>query len=462
MVTSSSPAEVAVIGGGPAGATAARLLSLWGHRVTLITRPSQIGGLAESIPPSSRKLFDRLGITDAIERANFIRTMGNRVWWGDEERVVEFPDHTHGWQVVREDFDQLLLHLAIDAGVTIGTDADGAAWTLDCSGRSGVIARHGYRTQESGLRTLALAATWECAVDANAHTLVESYANGWAWSVPGSATTRCIAVMIEPGLVKTLKGGQKDSKSEIARLYQNEIAKTKQMDAITLASRQLTQPWACDASSYTARRFSDDGILLVGDAASFVDPLSSFGIKKALASAWLAAVVVHTALTEPELKAQALQFYEARERSMYESLQRQSAAFADRASGQHRHDFWLERASFDVEEPRSNDDIKAAFEDLKQREAIVLSPNPALQRLELPVVRGNRIGLATHLVNASYPEGIRYVHDVDLLKLIDQAPEHVQVPDLYEAYNRSAPPVALQEFLAALSLSIARGLLQHA
>ena len=437
-----SAAEVAVIGGGPAGATAARLLALWGHQVTLTTRPSPIAGLAESIPPSCEKLLKQLG----VNMSGFLTTTGNTVWWGSEERAVTFPHGAHGWQVQREPFDAMLLRQAVAAGVRVTSAPAEASWQLDCSGRAGAIARHGYREQRT--RTLALIASWEIPAGDGAHTLVESYEDGWAWSVPYSETERCIAFMVSPALTTGL-----------ADAYHNELAKTSHFKRLTQNARLKTQPWATDASSYTSGRFSADGVLLVGDAASFVDPLSSFGIKKALASAWLAAIVVHTCLTEPELQPYALQFYDARERSMYDSLERQSAQLASIAADRHRDDFWQERAVIEPVQPGYEEGARAAFEELKQRDTIHLQSG-ATQK-DLPVVRGNRIALAAHLVTTAFPDGIRYIRDVDLIKLAAIAPEHQQVPDLYEAYNRNAPPVALNDFLAALSVALATNILQH-
>jgi hypothetical protein len=103
-----------------------------------------------------------------------------------------------------------------------------------------------------------------------------------------------------------------------------------------------------------------------------------------------------------------------------------------------------------------------AFETLKQKDSVQLRPGDAVRRVELPVVLDNRIALATHLVSPEYPEGIRYVRAVDLVTLADLALEYRQVPDLYDAYQRVAPPVALPDFLGALSLLIAKGILRHA
>jgi flavin-dependent dehydrogenase len=73
--------DAVIIGGGPAGSTAARLLAQWGQSVTILTaafgsQPS----FAECLPPSTRKLFVFLGVQDAIDRARFFRTTGNTVW----------------------------------------------------------------------------------------------------------------------------------------------------------------------------------------------------------------------------------------------------------------------------------------------------------------------------------------------------------------------------------------------
>src|SRR3954469_24608478 len=91
--------DVAIIGAGPAGSTAARQLASWGHAVALIGRGPR-KSLAESLPPSCTKLFDRLGIRDAIDQAHFIRATGNTVQWaGQPKRVELFVSGVFGYQV---------------------------------------------------------------------------------------------------------------------------------------------------------------------------------------------------------------------------------------------------------------------------------------------------------------------------------------------------------------------------
>ena len=75
--------DVAVIGAGPAGSTIGRLLAEWGYSVLILSKPEgRNPSLAESLPPSSRKLFSFLGILDPLDKARFYRTSGNTVWWG--------------------------------------------------------------------------------------------------------------------------------------------------------------------------------------------------------------------------------------------------------------------------------------------------------------------------------------------------------------------------------------------
>jgi flavin-dependent dehydrogenase len=342
---------------------------------------------------------------------------------------------------------------------------------LDCTGRTGVLARQGWRRPRPGRRTLALIGIWTSTpgwrLDDDTHTLVESYADGWAWSVPLAGGPRCIAVMVDPTL--TSLAGRR-----IGSAYRQELGRTRHFSELVAGATLVGSAWACDASSYAADRVGTAGALLVGDAASFVDPLSSFGVKKALASAWLAAVVTHTCLERPEMQRPALRLYESRELAMFESLSQQSVEFSRLAAGSHAHEFWRERAARDLAESdaetggdpdvaglRHDADLLRAFDELKRSPSIRLRPTGTLGRVELPIVRGNLVALAEHLCSPAFPRGIRYVRDVDLVRLVDMASEHAQVPDLFDAYIREAPPVPLPDFLGALSLLIGKGMLEN-
>jgi flavin-dependent dehydrogenase len=476
--------DVVVIGGGPAGAAAARLLASWDYSVVVLARPSR-HSLAESLPPSCIKLFDTLGVRDAVDRAGFVRATGNTVHWaGATERVEFFPSGAPGYQVSRDAFDSLLRAGAAAAGALVVDDAtvrtveraaDGSAtvtydasdgahtlrarWTLDCSGRSGVVARHGWRRADHGARTTALIGMWERAggwrdlVPDDSHTLVESYEGGWAWSVPCSATRRFFTVMVDPR-VTPLPGA-----AQLASAYHAELARTERLRALRSDASLIAPAFARDASPYAAERYAEPGTLLVGDAASFVDPLSSYGVKKALASAWLAAVVVNSAISDPRIGDQALALFGARERAIYDHLQRQAAALSRDASVAYASDFWLGRSAVDDEQPDAEVDVAAlrrdprvvaAFEDIRERPSVHLRA-AGLHIAQRAIVRGNRVAVEDHLVVSGLGESVRYLRSIDLVLLCRLAPQYDQVPDLFEAYNRSAPPTSLPDFLGALS-----------
>jgi flavin-dependent dehydrogenase len=485
--------DVAVIGGGPAGSSAARLLASWGQSVIVLARASRQPPLAESLPPSCVKLFDEIGVRAAIDRAGFIRATGNTVHWADGARRVEMFDQAGlGYQVVRDRFDELLLDGAQAAGASVDRDvsvrdaeregdlwrvqidrADNGAtetvrarWLLDCSGRAGVMARRGWRRTESAARTIAVAGVWERSgawpLEDTTHTFVESYENGWAWSIPVSASRRFVTVMLDPR-VTTLPG-----RSELAAAYHAEIARATALHTLIDGATIVDAPWACDATPYSATRVAGDGLLLVGDAASFVDPLSSFGVKKALASAWLAAIVAHTALVDSAATDAALELFTARELAMAEHLRQGAAALARDAAGAHETSFWSARADrdaspssdeWDVDALRTDKRIQTAFEDLKRQPVLRLQLAGSLEFVRRPVVRGHRIVLEEHLSAPTSASAVRYCRNVDLVVLARLAPAFEQVPDLFDAYNRAAGPAPLPDFLGALSTLVGFGML---
>jgi hypothetical protein len=309
------------------------------------------------------------------------------------------------------------------------------------------------------------------ALDDDTHTLVESYDGGWAWSVPVSRERRYVTVMVDPSVTAIRTP---DATARLTPIYSAELTRAVRLDAITRAGRPTarltTPPFARDASSYDGTRFSDDGVLLVGDAASFVDPLSSYGIKKALSSAWLASVVVHTALVDEAMRSPALELFDRRERTMRDALRRRFAELSRDAAGSAATDFWQRRSSVeagdegdaDVGSLRQDRDVLAAFDALRSRDAVSLRLAPTLRRVERPTVRADRVVLEEHLVVPAFRDGVRYLRNVDLVQLSSLAPRFDQVPDLYAAYNRAAPPAPLPDFLGALSVLIAKGILDLA
>lgn len=495
------------MGGGPAGAAAARLLARWGHRVLLLSRPeSARPSLAESLPPSTKKLLAKVEMLQAVEAAGFYRSTGNTVWWESAEpRVESFAGGT-GYQVLREQLDRLLVGLAEEAGAGVRRDAvvravhlapyrggsarveydsgsgarqAAALWVLDCTGRSGILARSlGVRRPEPGQRTLALVSAWSKAggwdLPDESHTLVESYGDGWAWSVPLSRTLRHVAVMVDPRPGVTALGPERDADA----MYHNELQKTAALRRLTAAASRQSAVAAHDASLYHATRACDPGFLLVGDACSFIDPVSSAGVKKALASAWLAAITVHTALVTPSMEPAALVLFETREMEIVTSYRRLTAQQFGRVADRYDHAFWTDRAGPEALDhanqghdastaPQHVAGVRQALEDLKRRPAIHLARSPRWKLGARPAIVQNQVVLEQRLVTPRDPAGTRFLYGVDVVRLGAVAEECRQVADLFGAYHRVAgdhrvpQAVGLPEFLAALATLIAEGMLEH-
>jgi flavin-dependent dehydrogenase len=480
-------AEIAVLGGGPSGAAAARLLASWRHDVVLIRRPGSGPRLAESIPPSTRKLFDAFGLSRAIDDARFQPWRGNIVRWGGSERCETFPPGSTGHHVIRSAFDRVLLTLAADAGARIVNAAvrdvvfddegvrvrtDGGApaihsqFVVDCSGRSGVLARALHlRRFEAGPRTIALSAAWRWPgappLDST-YALIESYADGWLWSIPVSADRRYVTVMIDP------RATDLDRRGGAERAYLSEIAKAVQSAAMLSGGAIDDGPWGFDASLYTSSRFSGPRFLLAGDAGATLDPLSSFGVKKALASAWLASVVAHTCLARPAMRDTAVEFFDRRERAVYARYRHTSQTFSSAAAAAHQHRFWTDRANAELVDEgaedeavrlRTDPDVLRAFARLRERPTLGLRRSDRARIERRPGIAGREIVMQDCLVTEQFPDGVRFLRGVDLPHMIDLAPGHDDAGDLFEAYNRTRAPVALPDFLGALAVLVAWGAL---
>lgn len=489
-----------MVGGGAAGASAARLLASWGYAAALLTGPAaRFPGLAESLPPSIRKPLAALGLLELVESAGFLATRGNTAAWaGAPLRAVGFEGQEPGWQVERSRLDALLRGAAAASGALVvrgaaldvtpraaagggvsevrwsGEDGSGvlrARWVLDCSGRAGVIARRGLRVRQPGPATLALSGIWRrrggWPLADESHTLVESYLDGWAWSVPVDGERRHVAVMVDPRATGLARGGG------VEEMYGAELAKALHHRTLLDGAEPTAAPWACSATPYGASRHGGPGFLLVGDAGSFLDPLSSYGVKKALASAWLAAVVVHSALRSPAMEAPALALFEERERAAHGRYSELAARYYADADAHHRHPYWASRAAGAqaaaeaLPAPAPDSDgvlrdrrIPAAFEYLRRTPRLRLRPAPSLRREWRPTVHDREVVLEEHLVSPAVPTGIRLARGVELPRLLDLVGEHQQVPDLYDAFQRRHAPVPLPDFLGALSALLALELVE--
>ena len=498
--------QVLILGGGPAGAAAARLLAQWGLEAVVVERSPDADpatpSLAESLPPSARKVLAATGLLGVVEAGGFLANSGNTALWGGEGRRDDFAGGATGFHILRSRFDSVLRGAAAEAGAEIvkgvarlperGADGEGwrvevaldggkrveiqPGWVLDCTGRAGLLARR-YRVLESEAPTLAVVRRyrndggWENVVAT--HALVESFGRGWAWSVPTSETERHVAVMLDPQLHAVMEGA-----ADLSAAFEAEVANTALMHSITTPAVPVGDAWAVTASMYTSSRFASGRALLVGDAASFADPMSSYGVKKALASAWLAAVMVNTAIRTPELAGTAADFYGRREQAMYEAL-REGLATQVAGTGATDDAFWDRRARWLADRPeaatdanspdgpsaealRDDPDVRAAFHALRLGSGRLRVEHR--ETVDRPLVIGNRIRMAPALVTPRFPAGVRYFRDVDLLRVVHLAAGAANPGALYETYAEWAaredlPPVDLANFIGVVALLVADGVL---
>ena len=141
-----------------------------------------------------------------------------------------------------------------------------ARWVVDCTCRTGLMARAGSGRVAKGPRTIALVGVWErrphWELADESHTVVESYDGGWAWSVPVSRTRRQVTVMLDPSRTSVARGGR------LRLTYREELARTTMIRGITENARFLGSPWARDASSYECESAAQGSVL----AAQYTGP----------------------------------------------------------------------------------------------------------------------------------------------------------------------------------------------
>ena len=127
--------------------------------------------------------------------------------------------------------------------------------------------------------------------------------------------------------------------------------------------------------------------------------------------------------------------------------------------------FWSARADLQegdgewgaIERLRRDPEVLAAFHALRERPAARFTTADGVRRELRPVVRGNVVVREEHLVLPGIDGGVRYLRSVDLLAVLDIAPRHDDVGDMYAHYARRFGPVPLPDFLGALSVLVARG-----
>lgn len=370
--------QILVIGGGPAGSTAAGLLAKQGFKVVLLEKERfpryHIG---ESILPSCRPIFELLGVWDKVAAHGFQPKGGAYFFWGPDEWEVLFSGlgDTNAWQVVRSEFDQILLDHARTLGVRVVEEAtvrelefaDGrpvaARWSptgnqaqvdritfdflVDASGRGGVMSTRYLKSRQfhGVFRNVAAWSYWTGAKKltkaAEGAIAVCSTPDGWFWFIPLHDGT------VSVGLV-TGRERFNERRTELGSVEEVYLAAMQDcqpvLDLLESATKVADMKVEQDYS-YVSEQFAGPGYVMCGDAACFLDPLLSTGVHLATYSAMLASAAIGSALRGEVDEEEALSFFGTVYRRAYERLLVLVSVFYDSYRGKDFHFYNAQRLS---------------------------------------------------------------------------------------------------------------------
>src|SRR6185295_4362013 len=328
--------DVVVIGGGPAGSTVSTLLAQQGVRVVLFEREVfprfHIG---ESLIPATYWVLKRLNMLPKMQQSRFVKKYSVQFVnsEGRESAPFYFWDNkphecSQTWQVVRSEFDQMMLNNAREHGVDVHEgvrvhevlmqgeravgvrikDGDGfrdlpAKVVVDASGQNGLLMnRFNLRVWDPILNKGAIWTYFEGAQrdagrDEGATLVVQTGAkNGWFWYIPQHDNVTSIGVVAPFDYL--FKG-----RGPYAQTYDEEVESCPGVKARVANAKRVTGYFATKDYSYRSKQVAGDGWVLVGDAFGFLDPLYSSGVLLALKSGQLAADAIAEGLAKGDTSA---------------------------------------------------------------------------------------------------------------------------------------------------------------
>ena len=305
--------DVIVVGAGPAGAMAATLLAREGVRVRLFDRarfprPKLCGDTLN--PGALRVLADHLDVSPLLDRS--LPLQGMVLTGPGGVRVTGAYGHgLTGRAILRRDFDDWLLRHAAAAGARVAegvaireplvdrdgvvtgvrADANGSAATyharlvIGADGRSSRLARAlGLAAHPRRPRRWAIGGYFDGVRELTAmgemHVRRGRYIG--VAPIPGGLANACLVVPHGSGDAAMRQPGD----LLIAALAADPELRPRFADARLIESPQVLGPMAVDASGCGA-----PGVLLAGDAAGFIDPMTGDGLRFALLGGMLAARV---------------------------------------------------------------------------------------------------------------------------------------------------------------------------
>jgi FADH2-dependent halogenase len=354
--------DVAVIGGGPGGSSAATALARRGRRVLLLERERfprfHIG---ESQLPWTNEVLRALGAYDLVTGAGFVEKWGASFATIDG-RIEQYADFAlapetptpRAFQVPRAAFDELLLrhaarcgadvreaHRALDvafddAGATLTFAGAGGveqtvrvAAVVDASGRTGFLAKKlGRHEFDPVLRNIAVHAHFEGIPRATGRRagdirMLTRADMGWIWLIPLSATVTSVGAVIPQAVHR--RRARPTAEDSLGHY----LADTPGAPALMKDARRVS-PARFDADySYLGTRLAGDRWVAVGDAAAFLDPIFSTGVLLAMQGGLDAADALDAGLRAGDLSASRFREYGERVRERYHHFRRFAVGFYD-------------------------------------------------------------------------------------------------------------------------------------
>jgi flavin-dependent dehydrogenase len=365
MPTTETPDyDVIVMGGGPAGSTVATLVAAGGHRVALLERLPETGfKIGESLMPETYRTFARLGLLDRLAASAFPRKYSVQFYSKSGRASAPFyfqeTDPGEGsvtWQVLRQDFDRMLLANARDHGVdvrqgaavrevlldgerAVGVSADlpglgrrqlAARVVVDATGQSAILGRRlGLREVDPRLKKAAIfshfaGAVRDTGIDEGATLVIHTdQQQSWFWYIPLPDDRVSVGVV---GAVEHLIAGRG---GDLEQVFWEEVAHCPPLQPRLAGARRTMEFRATRDFSYTSRRIAGPGWVLVGDAFGFLDPIYSSGVLLACSSGELAADAILAALAAGDCSAARLGAFEPRFRAGMDAMRQLVYTFYD-------------------------------------------------------------------------------------------------------------------------------------
>lgn len=364
MTKTGNTFDAVIIGGGPAGASSAAILAEHGHRVLVLEREKfpryHVG---ESMIPFTYGPMERLGLVPLMKKSAFVKKY-SVVFISPNGRASQpfyffnrYDKDTiaQTWQVLRSEFDEILLNNARSKGAEVIEEItvkellrDGekvvgvraqkkngevvefhAPITLDCTGKESFTAvRNGWRTKDPYLNKVAVWTYYqgskrEPGLDEGQTAVAYVPEKGWFWHIPQHND------MVSVGVVAEGKYLTRDGVREPEQIFKREVERNAWIKDHLSVGQQVGPYYLTSEYSYHSRHCGSDGLLLVGDAFAFLDPVFSSGLMLALKSGVMAGDEVHRALGEKDFSPKRFAAYANYMRAGVENMRKLVYAFYD-------------------------------------------------------------------------------------------------------------------------------------